>query len=410
MAKNWYPVINTETCTQCGECIQFCKHGVYDKEKGNTPVVINPDGCIDHCHGCGGLCPTGSITYFGEDTGWTPPNGKADESGECSCGGGCDCGEGPVPVQKSSSCCSPASSCCSGADTSCGCSPDVDLPKKEITIDFLYLDLSICERCIATGDTLDEALRVMAPVFETLNYSVTVNKVNITTEELAVQHRFISSPTIRVNGIDICNELVENECENCGDLAGCSVDCRVFVYEGMEYTQPPTAAIVDGILRVLYGGKTQAEQTPYELPENLINYFKGRESMMKTMSIYEPAMCCPTGLCGVGVDPELMRISTVLDTLKKNGITVNRYNLTSFPQEFVKNAKVNERLMDEGVEVLPIIVVDGKVVITKRYPSNGEFVKLLDLPKGVLDDGEPAKADESSCCCGGDSKGKSRCC
>ena len=263
MSKTWYPIINEETCTECGKCIAFCKHGVYDKGKGNTPVVINPEGCIDHCHGCGGLCPTGSITYAGEDTGWTPPNKTANESGECSCGGGCSC----------------------DTDTSCGCSSEPQA--KEITIDFLYLDLNICERCIATGDTLDEALRVLTPVFETLNYAVTVNKVNITTEELAVQYRFISSPTIRVNGIDICNELVENECENCGDLAGCSVDCRVFVYEGNEYTQPPTAAIIDGILRVLYGGKTQAEQTPYELPENLIHYFKGRESMMKTMSIYE---------------------------------------------------------------------------------------------------------------------------
>ena len=128
------------------------------------------------------------------------------------------------------------------------------------------------------------------------------------------------------------------------------------------------------------------------------------------MSIYEPAMCCPTGLCGVGIDSELLRISTVLDTLKKNGIEVNRYNLTSSPQEFVKNAKVNERLMDEGVEVLPIIVVDGKIVITKRYPRNDEFVILLSLPKGVLDEREPAKADESSCCCGGESNNNSRCC
>lgn len=52
---------------------------------------------------------------------------------------------------------------------------------KEIAIDFLYLDLNTCERCMATDDTLDEALNVLAPVFQTLNCSVTVNKVNITT-------------------------------------------------------------------------------------------------------------------------------------------------------------------------------------------------------------------------------------
>jgi len=252
---------------------------------------------------------------------------------------------------------------------------------------------------MATDDTLNEALEILSPVFQALNYAVTVNKVNITTLELAEQYRFISSPTIRVNGVDISSELQESDCEDCGDLAGCSVDCRVFVYEGKGYEQPPAAMIIDGILRVLYGDAPKTE-SEYSLPENLKKYFDGRESMMKKMSIYEPAMCCPTGLCGVGIDPELLRISTVLDTLKKSGIEVSRYNLTSFPQEFVKNTKVNERLMDEGVEVLPLIVVDGKVVITKRYPTNDEFTKLLDLPRGLLGGSEPAKKKVSSCGCG----------
>ena len=122
---------------------------------------------------------------------------------------------------------------------------------------------------------------------------------------------------------------------------------------------------------------------------------------MKKMQIYEPAMCCPTGLCGVSIDPELLRISTVLDALKKNGITVDRYNLTSFPQEFVKNVKVNERLSDEGVEALPIIVVDGKIVITKRYPTNDEFIKLLELSDGILGKSDNTKKTSGSGCgCG----------
>ena len=119
---------------------------------------------------------------------------------------------------------------------------------------------------------------------------------------------------------------------------------------------------------------------------------------MKKMQIYEPAMCCPTGLCGPRIDPELIRISTVLDTLGKNGVIVDRFNLTSAPQEFVKNTKVNERLTDEGIEVLPIIVVDEKIVITKRYPSNDEFIKLLDLPSGILGKSEPVDTNKSCCC------------
>jgi len=101
---------------------------------------------------------------------------------------------------------------------------------------------------------------------------------------------------------------------------------------------------------------------------------------MKKMSIYEPAMCCPTGLCGVGVNPELLRVSTVLNTLKRNGITVQRFNLTSAPQEFVSNKAINEFINVNGVDELPAVVVEGEIVITGRYPTNQEFVKLLNIP------------------------------
>jgi len=76
MAKHWYPVTNTETCEECGKCVAKCSHGVYDKGSPFKPIVVFSDGCVDHCHGCGDLCPTGSITYFGENTAWTPPNRK----------------------------------------------------------------------------------------------------------------------------------------------------------------------------------------------------------------------------------------------------------------------------------------------------------------------------------------------
>lgn len=51
MAKNWYPVIDILTCAECGTCVRFCPHGVYDKEKAPVPVVVNPAACIDHCRG-----------------------------------------------------------------------------------------------------------------------------------------------------------------------------------------------------------------------------------------------------------------------------------------------------------------------------------------------------------------------
>lgn len=108
------------------------------------------------------------------------------------------------------------------------------------------------------------------------------------------------------------------------------------------------------------------------------------EINLKKMQIFEPAMCCPTGLCGVGVDPELLRISTVLNNLEKKGIKVERYNLTSAPQAFVMNKVVNKFIKEKGVKELPITVIDGEIVITGRYPKNEEFVKLLDISKSYL--------------------------
>ena len=88
MAENWYPVIDKETCIECGKCVDKCTHGVYDKSSPKKPIVIDPDECIDKCHGCGNLCPTGSITYNSDDTGWIPPN-SMNKNNCCSSGRNC---------------------------------------------------------------------------------------------------------------------------------------------------------------------------------------------------------------------------------------------------------------------------------------------------------------------------------
>ena len=85
MAQKWYPVIDYVSCIECGACSTKCPHGVYDLAKAPTPVVINPLECVDHCHGCGNRCPVGAITYVGDDTGWTPPNGQVTAEELCCC-------------------------------------------------------------------------------------------------------------------------------------------------------------------------------------------------------------------------------------------------------------------------------------------------------------------------------------
>lgn len=118
---------------------------------------------------------------------------------------------------------------------------------------------------------------------------------------------------------------------------------------------------------------------------------------MKKMFIYEPALCCATGVCGVNVDPELLRISTVADNLKKNGVTLQRYNLKDFPQEFIDNAEINKLLNEQGVDALPATVIDGEIVKTKAYPTNGEIVMWLNISADYLVE----KAANQGGCCGG---------
>lgn len=122
---------------------------------------------------------------------------------------------------------------------------------------------------------------------------------------------------------------------------------------------------------------------------------------MKRMSIYEPAMCCDTGVCGVNVDPELVRISTVINNLKKNGITIERYNLSSEPMAFVNNKKVKDALDENGADILPLILVDDDIVMEGRYPKNEEITELLQISKEYLENREDEKPNQG--CCGNNS-------
>lgn len=156
---------------------------------------------------------------------------------------------------------------------------DVERSLRRLNIDFLFLDLNTCTRCRGTDRSLGEALTVVADVLLAAGLAVEVTKVHVATEELARAWRFESSPTIRVNGSDIALELRESSCgsEACTDGCGDSIACRVWVYRGQEYTEPPTELIVDAILSHVYGAPAApAPAQRYELPENLRRFFAGR--------------------------------------------------------------------------------------------------------------------------------------
>ena len=124
---------------------------------------------------------------------------------------------------------------------------------------------------------------------------------------------------------------------------------------------------------------------------------------MSKIEIFDPAMCCPTGLCGPGVDPELLRVTTTINTLTKKGVTVIRYGLASEPQAFVDNKQVNDYLMKEEVDVLPITMVDGEVVKTRKYPTDDEFAQWAGLAKEeiMIKPKLSFKKRKDGCCPGG---------
>lgn len=172
------------------------------------------------------------------------------------------------------------SGCCSCAPGCCGSIPDNIVDRRQLVIDFLYLDLSVCTRCQGTDSSLDEALNEVSKVLEATGIEVVLNKVNVNSEELAVAYKFLSSPTIRVNGHDIQMEIKESLCESCGDLCGDEVDCRVWVYQGKEYTVPPKAMIIEAILKEVYGGNQGSKngEIEYVMPENLKHFYTVMES------------------------------------------------------------------------------------------------------------------------------------
>lgn len=90
---------------------------------------------------------------------------------------------------------------------------------------------------------------------------------------------------------------------------------------------------------------------------------------MSKVQIYDKPMCCSTGVCGPQVDPVLPRFASDLEWLKSQGHQVERFNLAQQPQEFTSNGQVQQFLESDGVDCLPLVLVDGRVVSRSDYPS-----------------------------------------
>ncbi|MGA0333359.1 MAG: arsenite efflux transporter metallochaperone ArsD [Kiritimatiellia bacterium] len=110
---------------------------------------------------------------------------------------------------------------------------------------------------------------------------------------------------------------------------------------------------------------------------------------MKTLAIFDPALCCSSGVCGPSVDPELVRVQADLEWLKKQGVAVERYNLAQQPAVFAENEKVKAMLTESGTDALPVLLLEGQLVASRFYPTREQFAQLCGL-----------SIAETDCACG----------
>ncbi|MCY8235370.1 arsenite efflux transporter metallochaperone ArsD [Priestia endophytica] len=100
---------------------------------------------------------------------------------------------------------------------------------------------------------------------------------------------------------------------------------------------------------------------------------------MKKVEIFDPAMCCSTGVCGPSVDPELTRVASAIHSLNKKGFQINRYNLANDTEAFTKNKVVTQILHEKGPDALPLVLVNEKIVRIGSYPTNEELAEWFNV-------------------------------
>jgi len=125
---------------------------------------------------------------------------------------------------------------------------------------------------------------------------------------------------------------------------------------------------------------------------------------MAVIRIYEPALCCDTGVCGVDVDPSLVELTATVRSLRDLGADIQRHNLATDPIAFTEDAAVSAFMHVVGSTGLPLTLVDGVTVATGAYPPREQLLAFADLaprPERTelgLTEAAPTPASASGCC------------
>ena len=121
---------------------------------------------------------------------------------------------------------------------------------------------------------------------------------------------------------------------------------------------------------------------------------------MLKIEVFDPPMCCNTGICGNSVDPTLVTFASDLEWLKKQGVEVRRYGLSFEPARFVENETVKNAICKSGNACLPLIIAEDKIASRSIYPSRAKLAEICKIK--FNDDAAPPIHREENCCCGED--------
>lgn len=120
---------------------------------------------------------------------------------------------------------------------------------------------------------------------------------------------------------------------------------------------------------------------------------------MTTIQIFDPALCCSSGVCGVEVDQQLVTLAADLQWVEQKGGKVERFNLAQQPMAFAENPVVKAFLERSGHEGLPLVLVDGELALAGRYPRRAELARWAGISQfAVVGQAAPSCAPGSGCC------------
>lgn len=123
---------------------------------------------------------------------------------------------------------------------------------------------------------------------------------------------------------------------------------------------------------------------------------------MAAIRIYEPALCCDTGVCGVDVDQSLVEVTATVRSLQDLGADIQRHNLATDPLAFTTDETVRAFMHVVGSTGLPLTVVDGVTVATGAYPSKTQLLAFAGLAPVTSERVQLGLTEKSeSGCCGG---------